>query len=111
MIATSYGSMTVNELFDFYVKMKQKRGKISVHTIENYTKMLNKNMRKRKFAGIPIQVVRKTHILDCYQEMQEDGVGNASITLIHKVLSSMFNHAVSEDYIRRNYAESIKSCG
>lgn len=27
MIATSYGNMTVNELFDFYVKMKQKRGK------------------------------------------------------------------------------------
>ena len=33
MISTSYGSMTVNELFDFYVKMKQKRGKITVRTI------------------------------------------------------------------------------
>lgn len=104
MISTSYGSMTVNELFDFYVKMKQKRGKITVRTIENYTKIWNKNMRKRKFAGMPIQAVRKTHILDCYQEMLEDGVGNGSITLIHKVLSAMFNHAVSEDYIRRNYA-------
>lgn len=104
MISTSYGSMTVNELFDFYVKMKQKRGKITVRTIENYTKIWNKNMRKRKFAGMSIQAVRKTHILDCYQEMLEDGVGNGSITLIHKVLSAMFNHAVSEDYIRRNYA-------
>lgn len=104
MISTSYGSMTVNELFDFYVKMKQKRGKITVRTIENYTKIWNKNMRKRKFAGMQIQAVRKTHILDCYQEMLEDSVGNGSITLIHKVLSAMFNHAVSEDYIRRNYA-------
>ncbi len=104
MISTSYGSMTVNELFDFYVKMKQKRGKITVRTIENYTKIWNKNMRKRKFAGMPIQAVRKTHILDCYQEMLKDGVGNGSINLIHKVLSAMFNHAVSEDYIRRNYA-------
>lgn len=36
--------------------------------------------------------------------MLEDGVGNGSITLMHKVLSAMFNHALSEDYIRRNYA-------
>lgn len=34
----------------------------------------------------------------------EDGIGNGSITLTHKVLSAMFNHGVSEDYIRRNYA-------
>jgi len=66
MIATSYGSMTVNELFDFYVKMKQKREKTTVRNIKNYTKIWNKNMRKRKFAGMPIQAVRKTHILDCY---------------------------------------------
>ncbi len=104
MISTSHGSMTVNELFDFYVAMRRRRGKITVRTVENYTKVWNKNMRKRNFAGMSIQAVRKTHILDCYQEMQEDGVGNGSITLIHKVLPAMFNHAVSEDYIRRNYA-------
>lgn len=63
----------------------------------------NKNMRSRKFANMQIQAVRKTHILDCYQEMMVDGVGNGSITLIHKVLSAMFNHALSEDYIRMNY--------
>lgn len=104
LISTSHGNMTVNELFDFYVKMKKKRGKITVRTEENYTKIWNKNMRNRKFANMQIQAVRKTHILDCYQEMLEDGVGNGSITLMHKVLSAMFNHALSEDYIRRNYA-------
>ena len=36
--------------------------------------------------------------------MLEDGVGNGSITLMYKVLSAMFNHTLSEDYIRRNYA-------
>lgn len=61
-------------------------------------------MRNRKFANMQIQAVRKTHILDCYQEMLEDGVGNGSIILMHKVLSAMFNHVLSEDYIRRNYA-------
>lgn len=104
LISTSHGNMTVNELFDFYVKMKRKRGKITVRTEENYTKIWNKNMRSRKFANMQIQAVRKTHILDCYQEMLEDGVGNGSIILMHKVLSAMFNYAVSEDYIRRNYA-------
>ena len=104
LISTSHGNMTVNELFDFYVKMKKKRGKITVRTEENYTKIWNKNMRSRKFANMQIRAVRKTHILDCYQEMLEDGVGNGSITLMHKVLSAMFNHALSEDYIRRNYA-------
>lgn len=34
----------------------------------------------------------------------EDGVGNGSIILINKALSAMFNHGVSEDYFRRNYA-------
>ena len=95
LISTSHGNMTVNELFDFYVKMKRKRGKITVRTEENYTKIWNKNMRSRKFANMQIQAVRKTHILDCYQEMLEDGVGNGSITLMHKVLSAMFNHALS----------------
>jgi len=104
MISILYGSMTANELFDFYIRTKQKRGKIAVRIIENYTKVWNKNMWKQRFAGMQIQAARKTHILDCYQEMTEDGVGNGSITLIHKVLSAMLNHVVAEDYIRRNYA-------
>lgn len=41
MIDSSYGNMTVNELFDFYVKIKQKRRRITVLTIENYTKVWN----------------------------------------------------------------------
>ncbi len=52
-------------------------------------------MWKQKFAGMQIQAARRTHILDCYQEMTEDGIGNGSITLIHKVLSAMLNHAVA----------------
>lgn len=37
----------------------------------------------------------------------EDGIGNGNITLTHKALSAMFNHGVSEDYIRRNYAHGF----
>lgn len=54
---------------------------------------------------MPIGKIRKTHILDTYQQMQTNGVGNGSIILLHKVLNAMFNYAESEDMVRRNYTK------
>lgn len=107
LISNISGSMILNELFEHYVKMQTKRKKIKKRTSENYTGVWNKNMLELPMANMPIGKIRKTHILDTYQEMQANGVGNGSIILIHKVLNAMFNYAESEDMVRRNY---VKGC-
>lgn len=101
------GNMTLNELFDHYVKMQTRRKKVKRRTVDNYSCVWNKNMRTLSLALMPIDTIRKTHILDAYQEMQENGVGNGSIILIHKVMNAMFNYAESEDMVRRNY---VRGC-
>lgn len=55
--------------------------------------------------NMPIGKIHRTHILDIYQE---NGVGNDSNILIHKVLNAMFNYAASEEMIRCNYAKGCK---
>lgn len=63
-------------------------------------------------ANMLIGKIHRTHILDTYQEMQENGTGNGSRILIHKVLNAMFNYGESEDMVRRNYAkECMKELG
>lgn len=104
MISNISSSMTLNELFEHYVKMQTKRKKVKKRTSENYTGIWNKNLYDLPMANMPIGKIRKTHILDTDQQMQVNGVGNGSIILLHKVLNAMFNYAESEDMVRRNYA-------
>ena len=104
LISNIAGSMTLNELFEHYVKMQTRREKVKKRTSKNYIGVWDCNIRNLPMAQMPIEKIRRTHILDTYQEMQKNGTGNGSIILIHKVLNAMFNYAESEDMIRRNYA-------
>lgn len=105
LISNISANMTLNELFEHYVKMQERRKKVKKRTAENYKGIWNKNMGWLPIAVMPIWEIRRTHILDAYQEMQDNGVGNGSIILIHKILNAMFNYAESEDMVRRNYAK------
>lgn len=105
LISNISSNMTLNELFEHYVKMQTKRKKIKKRTSENYVGIWNKNLYDLPMASMPIGKIRKTHILDTYQQMQVNGVGNGSIILLHKVLNAMFNYAESEDMVRKNYAK------
>lgn len=107
LISNISSSMTLNELFNHYVKMQTKRKKIKKRTSENYVGIWNKNLYNLPMVNMPIGKIRKTHILDTYQQMQANGVGNGSIILLYKVLNAMFNYAESEDMVRRNY---VKGC-
>ena len=105
LISNIASSMTLNELFEHHVNMQTRRKKVKIRTAQNYTGIWNKNMRQLPMANMPIGKIRRTHILDTYQAMQENGAGNGSIILLHKVLNAMFNYAESEDMVRRNYAK------
>ena len=105
LISNIAGSMTLNELFEHHVNMQTRRKKVKIRTAQNYTGIWNKNMRQLPMANMPIGKIRRTHVLDTYQAMQENGAGNGSIILLHKVLNAMFNYAESEDMVRRNYAK------
>lgn len=96
LISNISSSMTLNKLFDHYVKMQTKRKKIKKRTSKNYVGIWNKNLYDLPMANMPIGKIRKTHILDTYQQMQANGVGNGSIILLHKVLNTMFNYAEFE---------------
>ena len=98
LISNIASSMTLNELFEHYVNMQTRRKKVKIRTAQNYAGIWNKNMRQLPMANMPIGKICRTHILDTYQAMQENGAGNGSIILLHKVLNAMFNYAESSWY-------------
>lgn len=103
-ISCSAGKMTLNELFEFYIQLRIKTKKLKVRSANNYKSVWNKNIRNRSLGNMKISDIRKSHIICTYQDMLDEDVGSGSITLIHKNISSILNYAVSEDYIRKNYA-------
>lgn len=96
--------MTLNELFDCYMALKLRTNKIKVKTLNNYQTIYNKNVRGRMIANFQIKDLKRNHFLNMYQDMLDDNVGNGSITLLHKIITSILNYAVLEDYIVKNYA-------
>lgn len=99
------GKMTLNELFDYYMSLKIRTKKIKVKTANNYQTIWDKNVRQRKTSNIQIFDLRRNHFITMYQDMLDDGVGNGSISLIHKNITAVLNYAVMEDYIIKNYAK------
>lgn len=102
-IAYQAGKMTLNQLFDQYISLKQK--KIKIQTIRNYTGIWDKNVRGRAEANMSISVLRKHNFLKMYQDMLEDGGKKGSIILMYKVTNAILNFAMEEDYIKKNYAK------
>lgn len=76
LISNIASSMTLNELFEHHVNMQTRRKKVKIRTAQNYTGIWNKNMRQLPMANMPIWKIRRTHILDTYQAMQENGARN-----------------------------------
>lgn len=102
-ISYSASKMTLNDLFDLYMQIKEK--KIKQVSFENYESLWNKNIRGRKESDIPISILRKHHFLKLYSNMINDGCGNGSIIFLSKIIDAILNYACNEDYIRKNYAK------
>ncbi len=97
------GNVTLNEMFDIYIKKKKRKGKtLTSNTINNYVTMYNNHIRESFIGKMKIQDIKKTNIVDLYLQIQENGLSYGTITFYQKVLSAVFNMAVDEEYIARN---------
>ena len=97
------GNVTLNEMFDIYIKKKKRKGKSLTHnTINNYVMMYNNHIRESFIGKMKIQDIKKANIVDLYFQLQEKDLSYGTITFYQKVLSAVFNMAVDEEYIARN---------
>jgi Site-specific recombinase XerD len=97
------GNVTLNEMFDIYIKKKKRKGKSLTHnTISNYATMYNNHIRESFIGKMKIQDIKKTNIVNLYFQLQEKNLSYGTITFYQKVLSAVFNMAVDEEYIARN---------
>ncbi len=99
----SCGYITLNDMFDIYIKKKKRRGKLLTrNTINNYTKMYNKHIRESLLGEMNIQDIKKSHIVDFYIQLQEKDLSYGTITFYQKILSAIFNMAIDDEFIERN---------
>ena len=103
-ISYTAGKMTLNELFDSSLELRYRTKKIKASTYQNYKSVWDKNIRNTTTAAMEISDLRKNNFLSLYQELFDKEVGKGSINLMRKVICSILNYAVEEDYIRKNYA-------
>ncbi|MDR2833377.1 MAG: site-specific integrase [Streptococcaceae bacterium] len=99
------GKMNMNDLFVRYTTLRMKLNKMSPNTYFNYSSIWNKHIKDHGFTRINISDLRKSDVLNLYQDLLNNQVGKGSIILMHKVINALLNYAVSEDYIRKNYAK------
>jgi len=97
------GEMSLNELFDTHLEYKYKMKKVTANTYRNY-KNAWKYTRNHKVSQLKIRDLRKHHFELIYKDLLDNGVGKATVHLIHKLHKSAMNYAFGADYIRRNYA-------
>ncbi len=97
------GNISLNDMFDIYLSKKRNHGKpLNQNTLNNYKSMYNKHIRISSVGEMKIGDIRKLHIVDLYQELKNRGLAYGTVVFYNKVLSSVFNMAIDNNYIDRN---------
>ena len=98
-----HGNITLNEMFDIYVKKKKHKGKpLSPNTVMNYVSMYNEYIRESSIGKMKIQEIKKIHIVELYVSLQDKGLSYGTIIFYQKMLSAVFNMAIDEEFIDKN---------
>ncbi len=74
------GNVTLDEMFDIY----------------------NKYIKKSLIGKMKIQEIKKFHIVELYDSLQDKGLAYGTIIFYQKMLSAVFNMAIDEEFIDRN---------
>jgi integrase len=91
--------MTLNELFDRYIKKKRK---LSASTKDNYLILYNAHIRGTYLGNMEIKSIIKDNVLALYCDIADEGISNGTIRLIHtSMLAPAFNYAVDNDWIKK----------
>lgn len=97
------GNVTMNEMFDIYIKKKKFRGRsLTPNSIKNYTSMYNKHVRESVPGNMKLQEIKKAHIVQFYISLQQKGLSYGTVVFYQKMLSAVFNMALDEEFIDRN---------
>ena len=105
-INNTASKMTLNELFDLYISLKNKE-KFRDTTKDNYIAMWNLHIRETELGVAEICNIKPTHIKKFYAKLKRKGLSNSTIKLFHSMLLPSFELAVNDDMIRKN---PVKNC-
>lgn len=104
----SSSKYSFNDMFDRYVLVKKHKGKkLTENTINNYKSMWNKNVRESQLGKMRIIDIKRSHLIQFYEELQENDISYGTITFFNKVFSAVFNMAINEDIIMKNPTRKV----
>lgn len=104
-INNTASKMTLNELFDLYIGLKNKE-KFRDTTKDNYMSMWDLHIRKTELGVAEICNIKPSHIKKFYSKLKQEGLANSTIKLFHSMLLPSFELAVNDDIIRKNPAKN-----
>ena len=102
-INTNNSTITLNELFERYIRTKKR---LRQNVKENYVLMYGKHIKTGCMGNMQIKSINKIDVLNAYEAMEESGLSNGSIHIIHNnILFPTFQLAVDNDWLRKNPAK------
>lgn len=96
------GEITLNELFDKYMRSKKR---LRDNVKETYKSLYNKHIKASYLGNMMVKSISKNDILNVYEEMFDAMLSNGTIHNLHNnVLFPTLQLAVENDWIRKNPA-------
>ena len=98
-ISSTSANMTLNQLFDLYMNTKSN---IRETTRVLYLTYWSANIKPSILSDMKISQIKQLHVKKWIIELKDKGAKTSSIKAYKTLLTSVFQFAVDNDYIRRN---------
>lgn len=98
-ISSTSANMTLNQLFDLYMNTKSNIGET---TRVLYLTYWSANIKPSILSDMKISQIKQLHVKKWIIELKDKGAKTSSIKAYKTLLTSVFQFAVDNDYIRRN---------
>lgn len=98
-ISSTSANMTLNQLFDLYMSTKSN---IRETTRVLYLTYWSANIKPSILSDMKISQIKQLHVKKWIIELKDKGAKTTSIKAYKTLLTSVFQFAVDNDYIRRN---------
>lgn len=98
-ISSTSANMTLNQLFDLYMNTKSN---IRETTRVLYLTYWSANIKPSILSDMKISQIKQLHVKKWIIELKDKGAKTTSIKAYKTLLTSVFQFAVDNDYIRRN---------
>ena len=97
-------TITLNELFERYMRIKKK---LANNTRETYQILYGKHVSSYYIGNMQIKSINRSDILNLYENLSDSMLSNGTIQNIHNgILHPMLQLAVDNDWLRKNPADN-----